>query len=497
MPDNTLYYGDNLDVMRKYLPSETVDLCYIDPPFNSKRNYNQIYNNVGAEDRAQAQAFTDTWVWDTQADLGFQQILSNEDGRFPAQTVDLITGLQKVLKRGSLLAYMVSMTLRITEIHRVLKPTGSFYLHCDPTASHYLKLVLDSVFVSSGGDFRNEIIWHYLKWSIGQRQFVHNHDIIFFYSKSDSKSRVFNTLFVERSPSTQRRFGNAKIVSSHDSRGVRLPSETEGKSAGVAMDDVWDISRVPPIKQLYPTEKPSALLERIIMASTNEGDRVLDAYCGCGTTIVEAEHLKRHWIGIDITYQSISLILRRLEQEYGKGILDDVALNGIPRDMESAIALAHKRDDRVRKEFEKWAILTYTNNRAIINDKKGADGGIDGVAYFQTGANDNAKVIFQAKSGAAGRSHVAALRGDMEREDAAMAILITLESVTGPMESTAKAAGSYRHDLMGRSYDRIQLVTVKDIIENGKRLELPMSLEVLRAAQLRAQGNQPAFPGLE
>ena len=150
------------------------------------------------------------------------------------------------------------------------------------------------------------------------------------------------------------------------------------------MDDVWDISRVPPIKQLYPTEKPTALLERIIKASTNEGDLVLDAYCGCGTTIVAAENLKRQWIGIDITYQSISLILRRLEQQYGKPILDSITLNGIPQDMDSARALMLKRDDRLRKEFEKWAVLTYTNNRAIINDKKGSDKGIDGTAYLNT-----------------------------------------------------------------------------------------------------------------
>jgi site-specific DNA-methyltransferase (adenine-specific) len=306
--ENTLFYGDNLEVLRKYIRDETIDLCYIDPPFNSKRNYNQIYNNIGVEDKAQVQAFTDTWVWDDYANKGFQEILSNDQGRFTAQTVDLLKGLDPVLKRNSLLAYLVSMTLRISEIHRVLKPTGSFYLHCDPTASHYLKLVLDTIFVSNGGDFRNEIIWHYLKWSIEQSQFVRNHDIVFFYSKSEDRNRVFNTLFMERSPATKKRFGNAKIISSHDSRGQRQPSQTEGESVGVAMDDVWDISRVPPIKQLYPTEKPAALLERIIKASTNEGDLVLDAYCGCGTTIVVAEDLKRKWIGIDITYQSISVI---------------------------------------------------------------------------------------------------------------------------------------------------------------------------------------------
>src|SRR5579871_4027568 len=165
---NTLFYGDNLEVLRRDVGDETVDLCYIDPPFNSKRNYNQIYNNIGSEDRAQAQAFVDTWVWDDRANEGLAEILGNDHGRFTTQTVDLIKGLQAVLKKGSLLAYLVSMTLQSAEIHRVLKPTGSFYLHCDPTASHYLKLVLDTIFVSAGGDFRNEIVWHYLKWSVEQ-----------------------------------------------------------------------------------------------------------------------------------------------------------------------------------------------------------------------------------------------------------------------------------------------------------------------------------------
>ena len=261
--------------MQKYIKDDTIDLCYIDPPFNSKRNYNQIYNNIGGEDRAQAQAFVDTWVWDEHANEGLAEILGNGDGRFSSQTVDLIKGLKPVLKKSSLLAYLISMTLRVTEIQRVFKPTGSFFLHCDPTASHYLKLILDSIFVAKGGDFRNEVIWHYLKWSVAQQQFVSNHDDILFYSKTTSKERTFNTLFVERSPATKKRFGNAKIVSSHSDTGERLPSQTEGESVGVAMDDVWDISRVPPIKQLYPTEKPPLLLERIIRASTNEGALVL------------------------------------------------------------------------------------------------------------------------------------------------------------------------------------------------------------------------------
>jgi hypothetical protein len=154
---------------------------------------------------------------------------------------------------------------------------------------------------------------------------------------------------------------------------------------------------------------------------------ILDAYCGCGTTIDAAQKLKRKWIGIDITYQSIAVVLKRLEDTYGKKLLDDIALNGIPKDMKSARALANKKDDRLRKEFEKWAVLTYTNNRAVINDKKGADAGIDGRAYFKVGKKDNAKIVFQVKSGGVSRKDIAMLRGDMEKENAALAVLITLE----------------------------------------------------------------------
>ena len=201
---NQLYYGDNLEVLRRYIKDESVDLCYIDPPFNSKRNYNQIYNNIGSEDKAQAQAFIDTWEWDDHAIHGIEEIITNYHGLFTQQCIDLIIGLENVLGKGSLLAYLVSMTLRITEIHRVLKPTGSFYLHCDPNASHYLKLVLDAVFCSQGGDFRNEIIWHYRRWTNVQTQFQQMHDVILFYSKSNHLT--FNLTEVEMSDSQKKKF---------------------------------------------------------------------------------------------------------------------------------------------------------------------------------------------------------------------------------------------------------------------------------------------------
>ena len=216
---------------------------------------------------------------------------------------------------------------------------------------------------------------------------------------------------------------------------------------------------------------------------------VLDAYCGCGTTIAVSQSLKRKWIGIDITYQSIALVLRRLENTFGAEVLKQIKTDGIPRDMASAEALAHKKDDRLRKEFEKWAVLTYTNNRATINDKKGADAGIDGIGYFLTAKNDNAKIIFQVKSGGVKRGDIATLRGDMGRENAAIAVLITLEEPSGPMVKEAKAAGQYRHEVMGRNYDRIGIVTAQELID-GKRLDLPMSVEVVAAAKRAVQDKQ-------
>jgi site-specific DNA-methyltransferase (adenine-specific) len=225
-------------------------------------------------------------------------------------------------------------------------------------------------------------------------------------------------------------------------------------------------------------------LERIIKTSSNEGDLVLDAYCGCGTTVAVAERLKRKWIGIDITYQSISLILRRLEAQYGKAILDSIKFNGIPQDMASAEALALKQDDRLRKEFEKWAVLTYSKNRAIINDKKGGDKGIDGIAYFLTGKDQNAKIVFQVKSGTVGRGDISKLNNDRMREGAELAVFLTLQPETKGMKDEAKAAGYYEHELMNnRNYPRIQIVSIAEVVEQHKRLDIPMSLEVLKKAQ--------------
>ncbi|MFM6269385.1 MAG: DNA-methyltransferase, partial [Dolichospermum sp.] len=403
---------------RKSIKDESVDLCYIDPPFNSKRNYNQIYNNIGQEDKAQAQAFIDTWTWDNHANHGLDEILSNYYGKFTRQCISLINGLTDVLGKGSLLAYLISMTLRITEIHRVLKPTGSFYLHCDPNASHYLKLILDAIFCGQGGDFINEIIWCYeIGGRISRKSFGRRHDVILFYTKSKNYTFNWQNILQEWTEKGKAKFRYedekgkyrlmGKFIKDSPIKGHRDVSQEWEQThphlvyrhylkEGKMEVDYWNIS---PINQVsrerlgYPTQKPEALLERIIKASSNENDIILDAYCGCGTTVAVAQKLNRQWIGIDITYQSISLILKRLEDSFGKEVLTNITLHGIPKDLESAIALAQKQDDRTRKEFEKWAILTYSNNRAVINSKKGKDEGIDGTAYFNGDQGKQEKII--------------------------------------------------------------------------------------------------------
>lgn len=541
---NELYYGDNLDVLRRKIAAESVDLCYIDPPFNSKRNYFQIYNNQGSEDRAQAQAFVDTWNWGEEAIEGLEYILDIErlnpragDTRWTEQTVELIRGLEKVLGKGSLLAYLVHMTQRIVEIHRVLKPTGSFYLHCDPTASHYLKLVLDAVFCGQGGDFLTEISWKrssaHNDAKQGRKQPGNIRDVIFFYVKGKEwlwnwQFTPYSREYIERNyrhtdPSTGRLYRLDNLTAakpggdvSYEFMGTnpykgrywaysrenmqkfydegRLYFPKNGgtpaykryldEMPGVPLQNDWNDIQPPQGNEKldYPTQKPEALLERIIKASSNEGDTVLDAYCGCGTTVAVAQRLGRRWIGIDITYQSIALILKRLSERYEDEwpqIEANIKLDGVPRDLASAIALANRKDDKTRKEFEKWAVLTFSNNQARINEKKGGDGAIDGIGLFFIDKDTNGRCIIQVKSGKTGPRDLRDLSGTMQREKAEVGVLICMDMPTKAMRDEMTAAGKYVHPTIGREYDRLQVVTIAEMfpdVENGRparRLDLP------------------------
>lgn len=334
---NQLFCGDNLEIMRQYILDEAVDLCYIDPPFNSQRNYYQICNDIGK--KTKAKAFADTWKWDDTAENGFSQITGNFQGRFTPQSTDLIAGLSKVLGKGRSLAYLVSLTLRIAEIHRILKPTGSFYLHCNPTASHYLKLVLDAIFCPRGGEFQNEIIWCYSIGGKSRQRFARKHDTIFFYTKA-GQNYTFNhqAAAIPRKPTS-----HMKVRT--DSEGKQYQEKTDRKTGkvykyyledGKIAEDYWTdietLNRTDRERSGYPTQKPEALLERIIKVSSNEGDVVLDAYCGGGTTLAVAQRLNRQWIGTDINSQSVSLILNRLENSFGRDILSQIQLLSYPAD---------------------------------------------------------------------------------------------------------------------------------------------------------------------
>lgn len=562
---NRLFYGDNLDVLRRKIESGSVDLCYIDPPFNSKRNYFQIYNNQGGEDRAQAQAFVDTWEWGDEAREGLEYILHIDRlhgnagaTQWTEQTVELIRGLEKVLGRGSLLAYLVHMTLRIVEIHRVLKPTGSFYLHCDPTASHYLKLVLDAVFCGQGGDFLNEIVWKRTHSHGGAKRYGPIHDVILFYGKSstytwnqqfaeysdkyveqffrfkDKKGRYRATILtgsgtrngssgkpwggydptsvgrhwaipgymrevIGKTPTVQEALDKleaiGRVVWPNKSDGVpsfkQYLDDLEGTGLQSIFDDIKPISSQAAERLGYPTQKPEALLERIIKASSNEGDVILDAYCGCGTTVAVAQRLNRKWIGVDITYQSIALILKRFQDTYKEKwpeVEANILLDGVPKDIESAMALANRKDDKTRKEFEKWAVLTFSKNQARINEKKGADGGIDGVVYFMAtsmkdeigfGERSHGKAIFQVKSRPGTRADLATLNSDRLREKAEIGFLICTNLPTKAMRDEILAAGKFKHPTMNREDDRLQVITVAELFDRagrpGVRLDLPMA----------------------
>ena len=297
---NTLYSGDNLTVLRDHIADESVDLVYLDPPFKSNQDYNV----------AKTKAFSDTWEWNAAALASFQEILDR------GGDVSLVMQAFKTALGGSdMLAYLSMMAPRLVELHRVLKPTGSIYLHCDPTAGHYLKLLMDAIFGPQ--NFLNEIIWHYRKWPSGKYTFQRNHDVLLFYAKSSSRERVFNQQYMARAASTLKRFGTAKIISGYDDEGARMPSEMSGEeSEGVRMDDVWDIPRIAPVKQLYPTQKPLALLERIIETSSNEEQLVLDPFCGSGTSIIAAQRANRLWLGIDNTDVAIRVIQQRLNESF-------------------------------------------------------------------------------------------------------------------------------------------------------------------------------------
>jgi adenine specific DNA methylase Mod len=505
---NHLYYGDNLDILRRYVKNETVDLVYLDPPFNSAQNYNVLFaERDGTESSAQIQAFEDTWRWDASASAAFHGVV--ESGGKVSQVMQ---AFRLSLGDNDMLAYLAMMAPRLIELHRVLKPTGSLYLHCDPTASHYLKLLLDGVFGAE--HFRNEIMWKRTSGHSDAQRFGSSHDAILYYVKSDDA--VWNETFQPYEPEYVKQYyryedadgrkfmsGDASAAGlsgggyDYEWKGVRrvwrYPIETmqrldsEGRifytrngiarvkryldeSKGMPAQDVWtDIEALRSwhTERLgYPTQKPVALLERVVNASTNPGDIVLDPFCGCGTTIAAAQQLGRQWIGIDVTHLAINLIKTRMQDAFGGSA--EFAVIGEPTTVSEAEELA-KSDPY---QFQWWA-LSLVNARPA-EQKKGADKGIDGRIYFHDeGERGKTKsVILSVKAGHVTVSQVRDLIGVLQREKAEIGVLISFEEPTRPMRTEAASAGFYDSPWDHESYARVQLLTVGQLLE-GARIEMP------------------------
>ncbi|GMN12778.1 site-specific DNA-methyltransferase [Altererythrobacter sp. MTPC7] len=514
---NTLYYGDNLHVLREHIADESVDLVYLDPPFNSNANYNILFKGPeGGQSESQIEAFEDTWHWNESAESAFDEVMRS--GNTDAFT--LLRAMREFLGDNDMMAYLAMMAVRLIELHRVLKPTGSLYLHCDPTASHYLKLLLDGVFGPE--NFRNEITWRRYSRPKGSqfkaRRFGRSTDIILFYGKSEDADFDLGAVRVplgddELAARYNREDENGRYCSGPilrsegmgprpnlvyeyngftpgpagwrmtkeklkalDERGDLYWSGTgnprrkvrPGDEAYAVLDNLWD--DVPALEAHakerlgYPTQKPLALLERIIAASSNEGDVVLDPFCGCGTAVHAAQKLGRQWIGIDVTHLAIGLIEKRMSEAF-PGL--EFEVKGRPQSLQSAQDLA-KRD---KHQFELWA-LSVVDADPWKGGRKGADTGIDGIIWFKPDGKKTEKAIVEVKGGGVGPKDIGRLAQVMERENAKIGVFLTANLPTRAMERDAAAVGIWTNKYTGRQHARLQIITLAELFQN-KRPDIP------------------------
>ena len=523
---NTLYYGDNLQILREHIEDESVDLIYLDPPFNSNANYNVLFRSpAGKKSHAQIEAFEDTWHWTGEAEQAFDQVMQSGN----TDAAELLRAMRSFLKENDMMAYLTMMAIRLLQLHRVLKDTGSLYLHCDPTASHYLRLLLDGIF---GPDrFLSEIIWKRYGAHSNSKIYGAVHDTILFYSKTNELQ--FNRQFqpyapeyiVERfrftDPDGRRwseqnlanpdvrpnltypfiarngitylpppngwKYEKKRMQELDDARRLHYPAKADGRlrlknyfdeMPGVAIQDVWtDLSLIggtSPERLGYPTQKPLGLMERIINSSSNEGQVVLDPFCGCGTTVHAAQKLKREWIGIDVTSLAIGLIKDRIRRAFPDVEFEIV---GMPKDLDGAHALA----DQDKYQFQWWAVQLIPDAQPYGGKKKGADSGIDGLFYFKPDLKSTEKGIISVKGG--GNVSVPMIRDlahVVKREKAQMGIFITLADPTKPMLTEAVKEGLYE-TVFGK-YPRLQIVTIEQLLRGEIPKMPPADVSSLRRA---------------
>lgn len=472
--ENTLYYGDNLRILRDHVKDDSVDLIYLDPPFNSKADYNILFKEpTGEQSQAQITAFEDTWHWTGETEKTFQEIVDIA----PANVIEMMSSFRRFVGLNDVMAYLTMMCIRLLELRRVLTPKGSIYLHCDPTASHYLKILMDTIFGKE--NFRNEIIWHYSGWNKTLKShFERRSDTLLFYAKNPDQ--IYNGYsipwesveqYVKIRKQKVRDDGDGRLYVLSDAGGGKRVKRylDEAMRYGIPIDNVWDIDKINNSSKErlgYPTQKPEALLERIIRASSNEGAVVLDPFCGCGTTISAAQKLYRRWIGIDVTHLAINLIKNRLKDVYDLEPKKDYAVVGEPEDLAGARELAAQN----RFQFQWWA-TSMIEAKAYGDKKKGADTGIDGLMFINDG-KEYRKVIVSVKSGKVSVKDIRDLGHVIDREKAAMGMFITLEPPTGPMKKEAAGKGIYKHPVTERNYPLIQIMTIKELF-SGKKPDLP------------------------
>ena len=546
---NTLFYGDNLPILREYIPDASIDLIYLDPPFNSNRSYNVLFKNEsGSQSEAQITAFDDSWHWGESAEQTYHALVTQAS----PEVSRMIAALREFIGANQMMAYLVMMAARLVELHRVLKPTGSLYLHCDPTASHYLKIVMDTIFKPQ--NYLSEIIWKRTSGHNSAKRWGPIHDVIFHYSKSssftwnlvfekyndayldafykfsDKKGRyrlsdltgagvrtgdsgkewkgvnptnvqrhwaVPNKIFQELSPqinidslSTQQKLdlldAEGLIYWPPKGKVPQFKRYYSPEKGTPIQDIILDIDPIPAqaAERLgYPPQKPVALLERILQASSNPGDLVLDPFCGCGTTIAAAQKLGRKWIGIDITHLSISLQKYRLKDAFNLEAGKDYQVIGEPVSLDSARQLA--ADDRY--QFQWWA-LSLVEARPLGGEsgskqgKKGSDKGIDGlISFIDDPKGKPGSVVVQVKSGKVNAAHIRDLSGVVEREKAAIGVFITLEPPSAPMLTEAVSAGYYESPLWQKKYPRLQILTIAELLD-GRQIEMPPAYGTFKQA---------------
>lgn len=477
-----LYYGDNLDVMRRHVASESVDLVYLDPPFNSDRTYNLIYKDSQSQERA----FVDTWTWDDAAENAFRELTDRipPGVHVPPPLTEMMLMLRSFLsEHRDMLAYLSMMTIRLVEMRRVLRKTGSIYLHCDPTASHYLKVIMDALFGPE--NCRREIIWR-SGWVSGFKtktaNWIRNHDTLLYYLRDRREAFTFNKdlAYKPHEDGYKRRGGG-------------------GNPKGIAIDDVWDEVALysPWIKSFsteklgYMTQKPLALLERIVSVSSNKGDVVLDPFCGCGTTVEAAEKLGRKWIGIDVAIRAVEIIKDRLDAKFQPRVWTE---HGEPVDVDQAAHLAETN----AYDFQWWAVRLLGGRPPKGERKKGGDGGIDGELMLIDHRGAQRRGVISVKGGRTlTPDFVKALSETVRQERADFGVLVTMYDATQGMRDTARDCGlaSWAAEEKGRLAHRIRIVSVAEMmagqVQWPGRLERPRTQSAPPAPETRAGETLP------